>query len=304
MNNKTVHRAFTVLLCLITVFVMIMAVTPLSFADSVTVPLKSGVNALSIDSAFPCITRYFYGANSGIIDCKAQNGYWYRVVINNTIHTVTVEDYEQSNTRYMRFYVTGSIDYPVYSFQIASSYPSSFNSSNSSSKRWTSWTEFYYMQLGNISAPYIRCCNCSVNTDFATVPSYSNFYLNAYYPFTETNDSKLQSVVDNQNSIASQQESNASSRQAEIMSEGSDLTVSTIDNWVGGQDGLAAKMTNLAATLSVNADRFSSNQAQVSAQLSSAGAIISNAFGKFPSVIVACMFCFLIILIAVKVVGR
>lgn len=105
-------------------------------------------------------------------------------------------------------------------------------------------------------------------------------------------------------SIANSQEDKANSRQSQIMDAGSDVTVSTIDNWVGGQNGLAGKLTELAATLSSNADIFSQNQSQNQANLSKAGEFVGNVFNQIPTGITAAAVCFLIILIAVKVVGR
>lgn len=313
MNKKTVHRAFTVLLCLITVFVMIMAVTPLSFADFTVSRIPYN---LPIDNKFPYVTSYFFGSNSAIVDCKMNSGSWRRYIFNNNYTCVNIEATTSSGSTYywISFYQNDSQDStfskPYYYYDIGTSYSSSFSSSN--------WV---VAQLPTMASPqsarlyftiYVNSCNCPINTGLGSaVLTHCDF--NSYYPFIKSSgsDNRIQSVIDNQNAESSAnesrynaQQSEANSRQSQIMSEGSNITVSTIDNWVGGQNGLAAKMTNLAATLSVNADRFSSNQAQVSAQLSSAGAIISNAFGKFPSVIVACMFCFLIILIAVKVVGR
>ena len=111
-------------------------------------------------------------------------------------------------------------------------------------------------------------------------------------------------IINNQESIAASQEENASSRQEEIIDEGSDITVSTVDDWVNGQNGLAGKLTELAATLSSNADIFSQNQVSNQENLSRAGDFVTGVFNQVPTGIVAACLCFLIILIAVKVVGR
>ena len=313
MNNKTVHRAFTVLLCLITVFVMIMAVTPLSFASSLNG--QSTRTQLKTDGRRPYLTTYFYGLNSGMIDCKVSGGTWRRFIFDNTKVTVCA----LTSGAYVYLWFTPNSDdiTILYYYNIGSNYSSFAGTGTWQTKSLTQTEEFTM----NSIQPEIRFFNCGIENGIngsQTITYTTNIYPNAYYPIMEQSTVNLDTVYDNQSSIISkvdEQDSKAqsryqaeqsaqSSRQAEIMSEGSDITVSTIDNWVGGQDGLAEKLTQFAETLSSNAFQFSRNQLLVSSQLANAGSIITNAMNKFPSILVACMFCFLIILICVKVVGR
>ena len=310
MNTKTVNRAFTVLLCLITCFVMIMAVTPLSFASSLSG--QSSRTQLKTDGRRPYLTTYFYGLNSGMIDCKVGST-WRRFIFDNT--KLTVNCLASGGINYLWF--SPISDYStLYYFNIGSSY-GSFSS--------TSWTtvlvdETKEFSLGSGTIE-IRFANCGIENGFngsQTISNTSNVYANAYYPIMESSTVNLNTVYNNQSSIIDKvnenesknqsrfnaEQSAQSSRQAEIMNEGSDLTVSTIDNWIGGSDGLAEKMTRLAETLSENAYRFSQNQVQVSSKLAQAGDLINGALSKFPAPLIACMFCFLVILIAVKVIGR
>lgn len=283
------------------------ALTPLSFA---IVPADSTIYNLPIDNSYPYVTSYFYGSNSGIIDCRLTNGQWRRFVIDN--QSVTVNLTVASGVAYLDFYNkdTQAFHNYIYTYTIGSSYSSG-----------TSFTSNQYSAIINISDPYqfqianpIYINSCGVPFEAPNAVNLSHCDFNSYYPFTKvsgTSDSRIDQVINNQASESSAAESRYSaqqsadnSRQSEIMNAGSDVTVSTIDNWVGGNNGLAGKLTELAATLSSNADIFSQNQSQNQANLSKAGEFVGNVFNQIPTGITAAAVCFLIILIAVKVVGR
>ena len=314
MNNKTVFRLFTVF----AVFsVLLFTVSPLAFADFTVA--RTPYN-LPIDNKFPYVTSYFFGSNSAIVDCKMNSGSWRRYIFNNNYTCVNIEATTSSGSTYywISFYQNDSQDSsyskPYYYYDIGTSYSSSFSSSN--------WV---VAQLPTMASPqsarlyftiYVNSCNCPINTGLGSaVLTHCDF--NSYYPFMNSSgsDNRIQTVIDNQASIASsqdqadssraaRQESLENSRQSQIMEAGSDITVSTIDDWVNGQSGLAGKLTELAATLSSNADIFSQNQSANQENLSKAGEFVQGVFNQFPTGVVAALVCFLIILIAVKVVGR
>ena len=307
---KTVHRLFTVSGVLVTVFILFVTLTPLSFASM----LSGNTNRvkMNIDSKRPYLTNYFYGTNSGMIDCRTSGG-WYRFIFDNTSTNVTVIN--SSGQAYIWFNPSSSDnDLYLYRYYIGSSY-SSISGTNS----WTTYllTQTQEFQLSS-SSPQIYYFNCGIENGVngsQTITSTSSVYPNAYYPIMEQASVNVEVIVDNQASIASSQDqadnsrysaqqSADNSRQSEIMDAGSDITVSTIDDWVGGNNGLAGKLTELAATLSSNADIFSQNQSQNQANLSKAGEFVGSVFNQIPTGITAAAVCFLIILIAVKVVGR
>lgn len=330
---KTVQRFFTVSGVLVTFFVLMVALTPLSSA----VKVDSTVYKLPIDNSFPTLYSYFFGNNTGIVDFKQGNN-WYRVVINNNFakcivysDTVSYRTHYYVRFDYMNKDVSGKCWYWT---NIGTSYSSSspFSSSNWYDSLSTSY------DLGT-NYPYINSCAAPIETTLTdTQCQYCDF--NSFYPLVTVSGNgssvDLNPVLNNQTTIVSKiddlssgindlkssysqnyskqesaadsrvssQEAAANSRQSEIMDAGSDVTVSTIDNWVGGNNGLAGKLTELAATLSSNADIFSQNQSQNQANLSKAGEFVGNVFNQIPTGITAAAVCFLIILIAVKVVGR
>lgn len=286
------------------------------------------------DSKHSYLANYFYGLNSGMIDVKCSGGTWRRFVFDNTAVTVNVVN--SSGIGYITFNPNSDDNDTtmLYYYNIGSSY-TSFGSYSwysvylNESKEW---------QLNSV-APNIYWFNCGIENginDNQTITGTSSCYPNAYYPIMEQPNVNLESVYDNQSTIMNnessiiskvdkvnqliqaehnieernassrhaEQQSEANSRQSEIMDAGSDVTVSTVDDWVNGQSGLAGKLTELAATLSSNADIFSQNQVSNQENLSRAGDFVNGVFNQVPTGIVAACLCFLIILIAVKVVGR
>ena len=277
---------------------LLLSVTPLSFANSLSG--SSTRTVLKTDSRRPYLTTYFYGTNSGMIDCRTSGG-WYRFIFDNTKTTVNVIN--SSGQAYIWFNPNSDDTNILYRYYIGSSY-----TSFSSSGAWTTYrlSQTQEFQLSS-SAPEIRFFNCGIENGIngsQTISSTSNVYPNAYYPIMEQASVNVDVIINNQESIAASQEENASSRQEEIIDEGSDITVSTVDDWVNGQNGLAGKLTELAATLSSNADIFSQNQVSNQENLSRAGDFVTGVFNQVPTGIIAACLCFLIILIAVKVVGR
>ena len=280
---------------------LLLSVTPLSFAN--TISGSSTRTALKTDSRHPYLTTYFYGTNSGMIDCRTSGGYWRRYIINN--QTTTVNVINSGGIAYLWF-SCNAVDNDttfVYWYSIGSTYggfsATSWNSVNCGSST-------FEVQLSSTS-PELRFFNCAIENGInggQTISNTSSVYPNAYYPIMEQASVNVDVIINNQESIASSQEENASSRQEEIIDEGSDITVSTVDDWVNGQNGLAGKLTELAATLSSNADIFSQNQVSNQENLSRAGDFVTGVFNQVPTGIVAACLCFLIILIAVKVVGR
>lgn len=294
---------------------LLLSVTPLSFADFTV--QRTPYN-LPIDSKFPYTTSYFFGSNSAIVDVRLQNGAWRRYIFNNNTTQVSVVSTVVSGSTYywLSFYQTDSQDYSFsksyYYYDIGSTYSSG---SGFSSSNWVC------SQLPNMGSPqqvrlyytiYVNSANCPINSGLSQA-TLTHCDFNSYYPFmkSESGDNRIQSVIDKQNAESSAnesrynaQQSEANSRQSQIMSEGSNITVSTVDDWVNGQSGLAGKLTELAATLSSNADIFSQNQSANQENLSKAGEFVQGVFNQFPTGVVAALVCFLIILIAVKVVGR
>lgn len=297
MNKKTLHRFFYVFGVLIVFSCLLLSVTPLSFAVDIN---NRTPYDLPIDTSFQYLYKYFYGANSGIIDYK-DNGtnHWYRIIINNNFTTCTLIKTGSGSS--VSYTLQIDLSKPIYRYDIGTVY--------SSSTRFTSqhWEEIssgtLYCALNNL--PYVNSCGVPIKYNNISSSDTIHCDFNSYYPLSASSgDRAATTIIDNANSIASSQDQAASSRQAEIMSEGSDITVSTVDDWVNGQNGLAGKLTELAATLSSNADIFSQNQVSNQENLSRAGDFVTGVFNQVPTGIVAACLCFLIILIAVKVVGR
>ena len=326
-NIKTLQRFFSVLGVLCSVFILLFVVTPLTFA---AVPVDSSVYSLPVDRAFPTLYSYFFGNNTGIIDFK-YNNQWTRVVLNNNFARAAIDTETISNrTHYiLKFNHINNASGSVWYFtNIGSSYSS--NMSWTSSTWYDTLSASYDLGWDN---PYINSCGVPIQTSVSSsVLNHCDF--NSYYPLVTVSGGgsvtvDLSPVLDNQatiisrlndqsaadnyyhevdqserRSIAASQEAADNSRQSEIMSAGSDVTVSTIDNWVDGEGGLAQKLTQLAATLSSNAAVFSENQVSNQENLSKAGAFVNGVFNEFPVGVIAALICFLIMVIAVKVVGR
>lgn len=302
---KTVQRFFTVSGVLVTVFVLMVALTPLSSAIDIN---NRTPYDLPIDTNFQYVFKYFYGSNSGIIDYR-DNGTnrWYRIIVDNTNCNCTLVKSSGSFT----LQISVSNTY-IYRYNIGTTYSSTYRFASTHWEEISSGT--LYLALTNL--PYVNCCGVPIRFSNVATNEVVHCDFNSYYPFSASSgDRFVSTVVDNQASIASSQDqadnsrysaeqSADNSRQSEIINAGSDVTVSTIDNWVGGNNGLAGKLTELAATLSSNADIFSQNQSQNQANLSKAGEFVGNVFNQIPTGITAAAVCFLIILIAVKVVGR
>ena len=315
-NIKTLQRFFSVLGVIVTVLMLFSMVTPLTYADNITessynsLPVSSSPYNLKIDFSFPSITSYFYGTNSGIIDYVGADSQFHRIIINNNLMRAVLN--KDSSNKY--WISVKAIDNSstmnnsrLYYTTIGSSYDH-FTSGTWNVSVVPSNTFASFQIAGNMI--WVRCANSPVSTDLPS-SSLNNFYINCYYPLS--NEYRDQSAVaeyyhevdqSERRSIAASQEAAANSRQSEIIEAGSDVTVSTIDNWVDGEGGLAQKLTQLAATLSSNAAVFSENQVSNQENLSKAGAFVNGVFNEFPVGVIAALICFLIMLIAVKVVGR
>ena len=158
MNNKTVHRAFTVLLCLITVFVMIMAVTPLSFA----IPVDTNPYDLPIDRSFQYTYKYFYGANSGIIDFKRNDGNkWYRIIVNNQDTLATVSKSSNSFTLQLTDFNGNSLKSPIYVYEIGYTYSSS---SSFASTNWSIISNGSTMFYALTNLPLVNSSSAPIDT--------------------------------------------------------------------------------------------------------------------------------------------
>lgn len=271
-----------------------------------TLPIRSDNFELVSDSSYPSITSYFYGTNSGIIDFYAGadgssqtelNQKWARLVINNNLMRCNIS--KQNNKYYLSVKLVNDSaeNCKIFYTPIGNNY-----------RPFTSTVWYCYTLPSNTWVSFllytvnVYAANSPISSDLPA-SDLSHCYFNNTYPlYTDNSIANKNEIISNQDRIASSQESAASSRQAEIMSEGSDITVSTIDNWV--ENGLASKLTELAATLSSNAAIFSENQVSNQENLSRAGAFVNGVFDQFPTGIIAALICFLIILIAVKVVGR
>lgn len=286
--------------------------SPFAFAvnesDYNSIPIRSDQFELVSDSSFPSITSYFYGTNSGIIDFysgadgsdqSSMYNKWVRLIINNNLMRCIL--IKSNNNKY---YLTIKLisdnsneDCKIYYTIIGTNYRSFTSSSWDCFKLPSSSGASFLLSTVNLYA-----ANCPFSSDLPS-SDLSHCYFNNTYPlYTDNSVANKNEIISNQDRIASSQESAASSRQAEILSEGSNISVSSIDNWV--ENGLASKLTELAATLSSNAAIFSENQVSNQENLSRAGAFVNGVFDQFPTGIIAALICFLIILIAVKVVGR
>lgn len=367
-NIKTVNRLFTVFGVALTVLIIQIAVTPLTFAAEHSFTVRQTTPyKLPIDSSFPYVNSYFYGANSAIVDFKGSDNKWVRVIFNN--NTTICNSIKDGSTYGIGFTANSNADNDlciIYWYLIGYTY------SSNTSFRSSTWC-YSYLSVGNTtyfdlnSDIYINSANAPI---YPVDISVTHCDFNSYYPFVPSSGSssggsvdvdlspvldnqstiiskidrnqsqllqsmsqiywnvdqaelalkreissvhgqinyRLNSVASNQesaaNSRADQQRSEANSRQSQIMDAGSDVTVSTIDNWVAGENGLAGKLTNLAATLSSNAAIFSQNQSENQANLQRAGDFVKGVFDEIPTGIIGACLCFLIMLIAVKVVGR
>lgn len=326
-NIKTVNRLFTVLGVIVSVLIIQFSVSPLTFAlDD---------EGLILDQNLPTLMDYPFGLNSVIIDViggrSGETSGYRRIIIDGQSSTFS---FSFPDGNYNHFYLSitsfGSEiwQYTMSGAGVIASYNDYQIARSSRSVSSSNKTVIGTYSLNSTTHTYSRTYNDSFY--LTTTSSNSHVYLivSRYantglipnssvkqfaYPagvggLTDSDLNKLYSHMDENRDLIIQQfsvaGSEANSRQSQIMDAGSDVTVSTIDNWVAGENGLAGKLTNLAATLSSNAAIFSQNQSENQANLQRAGDFVKGVFDQIPTGIIAACLCFLIMLIAVKVVGR
>lgn len=305
-------------ICLSAAVVLLTPFTIFSSALSVDTPIYH----LPIDNNFPTVTSYFYGANTAIIDYQGLSNVWYRIIFNNTMYNVSL--YYDTNYWWLNFEFCGT-SFSNVNGATGIIYEARFGTSYISNRSYN----LTYSEIATVDHSaskrlvtpiYINCCSCPIYVGSPTV-DLSHCDFNSYYPFVNVSsgsDSRIDQVLNNQNDILSKQdqaqteaqsrfeaaESAAQSRNDDIINAGDDVTVSTIDNWVGGDDGLASKLDKYASTLSENLSIFSSNARENQSGLNAAGSFLRSFNSVFPTGIIAAILCFMIILIAVKVIGR